>query len=76
MLPERREHTLCNEHKFIPPDRQFHWCLSCCFWYTIVLQDVVHNQRDRSIQLKHFCARWRGIVYQKWTAHFLHANLS
>jgi hypothetical protein len=46
MSPERREHAHCNEHKVVPPDRQFHWCLSC---YTIVLQDVVHNQRDRSI---------------------------
>jgi hypothetical protein len=26
-------------------------CLSCCFWYAIVLQDVVHNQRGRSIVL-------------------------
>jgi hypothetical protein len=24
--------------------------LSCCYWYTIVLQDVVHNQRDTSIE--------------------------
>jgi hypothetical protein len=46
MCPERRESAHCNEHKLVPPDHQLHWCLSSCFWYTIVLQDVGHNQRE------------------------------
>jgi hypothetical protein len=32
MSAERREHASCNEHKLVSRDRQFPWCLSCCFW--------------------------------------------
>jgi hypothetical protein len=36
-----RGYIRCNEHKLLPPDSQFPWCLSCCFWYSVVLPDVV-----------------------------------
>jgi hypothetical protein len=53
MSPERREHVHCNQHKLVLADRQLPWCLSCCCWYIIVLQDVLHNQRESSIGGKH-----------------------
>jgi hypothetical protein len=40
MSTERREHAHCNEHKLVSRDSQFPWCLSYCFWYTGVIQDV------------------------------------
>jgi hypothetical protein len=39
MSAERRDNACCNEHKFVSRDSKFPWCLSCCFWYAIVLQD-------------------------------------